>query len=66
MCIVLRDMCTKFHLKMLNFFFSYEVRLKFCNDTDDDVKGITIPKIFPIKNRLAENVKILYKPKFNY
>ena len=40
------NMCTKFHLKMLNVFFSYEVRLKLCNDADDDNKDITISRTF--------------------
>ena len=41
------DMCTKFHLKILNF-FSLEVRLKFLNDIDNDTdtKGITIARLF--------------------
>ena len=56
MRIVSKNMCTKFHLKMLNVFLSCGVRLKCCDDDDaddedadadvDDAKGITIAQPF--------------------
>ena len=45
MHIVPRNMCTKFNLKMLNWFLSYEVKIKFC-DNADNPKGIIIPTLF--------------------
>ena len=50
MYIVPRNMCTKFHLKMLNVFLSYEVRFKFCDDAnadndDEEAKAITIAQL---------------------
>ena len=66
MCIVPRNTCTKFHLKMLNNILSYEVILKLCDeasdaaydaddadDTDDDVKGITITRLFFFKKQTS-------------
>ena len=48
-----RNMCTKFHLKLLELFLIYEVRFKFCDDTD---------KTFNLrKNRLAKLKSVLQR-----
>ena len=55
MCIVPRNVCTKFHLKHVEQFLSYEVRFKLYDDADDthddDAKGITIARRIFFENR---------------
>ena len=41
-------------LENVDLFFSYEVRLKFCDDTDDDANGITIVRLLSSKNKGAK------------
>ena len=69
MRIVPRNMCTKFHFKIMKD-FCYEVRLKFCADeanNNNNTKGFTIARLFSLKNRRAKkNLKmsILLLPQY--
>ena len=39
----------------VDWFLRYEVRLKFCDDTDDEAKGVKIARLYSSKNIQAKN-----------